>query len=233
MSPINHAAGVGAGEARRRASGAARVGHGARAVLHGANPARARGQRRLSGRRRQPMVESSRLSFPRDPLAGYLGPEGNVVGVAVVARYEIVHAHFMVTLTRSGWEWPLLKRMGRRLVVHYRGCEIRDRALNQRLHPEVNICQECDYRPRLCEAPINVQRRRWRPRTATRSWSRRRTCGISCRGAARAVLRDAFGRVVSSRERTRAPSDRPCDEPPWNRRQPPHPRGGPPSRRKG
>jgi hypothetical protein len=78
----------------------------------------------------------------------------------VVARYEIVHAHFMVTLTRSGWEWPLLKRMGRRLVVHYRGCEIRDRALNERLHPEVNICQECDYRPRLCEAPINVQRRR-------------------------------------------------------------------------
>jgi hypothetical protein len=78
---------------------------------------------------------------------------------AVVSRYEIVHAHFMVTVTRSGWEWPLLKRMGRRLVVHYRGCEIRNRERNQQLHPDVNICQECDYHPRLCEAPVNVRRR--------------------------------------------------------------------------
>jgi hypothetical protein len=77
----------------------------------------------------------------------------------VVARYEIVHAHFMVTLTRSGWELPLLKRMGRHVVVHYRGCEIRNREINQQLHPAVNICQECDYRPRLCEAAVNVRRR--------------------------------------------------------------------------
>src|SRR5262245_55056067 len=48
----------------------------------------------------------------------------------VIARYEIVHLHFMVTPTRSGWELPLLKRMGRKVVVHYRGCEIRDRERN-------------------------------------------------------------------------------------------------------
>ncbi len=30
----------------------------------------------------------------------------------VVARYEIVHSHFMVTLSRTGWEWPLLKADG-------------------------------------------------------------------------------------------------------------------------
>jgi hypothetical protein len=78
----------------------------------------------------------------------------------VVSRYSIVHAHFMSTLTRTGWEWPLLRRHGRHLVVHYRGCEIRDAALNQRLHPAVNICQECDYDPRICEKPINVQGRR-------------------------------------------------------------------------
>lgn len=78
----------------------------------------------------------------------------------VVSRYEIVHAHFMMTVTRTGWEWALLRRMGRQIVVHYRGCEIRNRELNMRLHPAINICQECDYTPRPCEAPINVHRRR-------------------------------------------------------------------------
>lgn len=77
----------------------------------------------------------------------------------VIARYEIVHLHFMVTATRSGWELPLLKRMGRRIVVHYRGCEIRDRERNRRLHPDLNICDECDYNPRPCEENYNVRRR--------------------------------------------------------------------------
>lgn len=77
----------------------------------------------------------------------------------VVSRYEIVHAHFMVTVSRSGWECRLLRQMGRHIVVHYRGCEIRNRERNQALHPVVNICQECDYSPRICEMPINVVRR--------------------------------------------------------------------------
>jgi hypothetical protein len=78
----------------------------------------------------------------------------------VVSRYAIVHSHFMMTVTRTGWEWPLLRRMGRHIVVHYRGCEIRNRERNQQLHPAMNICQECDYDPAPCEAPINVRRRR-------------------------------------------------------------------------
>jgi hypothetical protein len=49
--------------------------------------------------------------------------------------------------------------MGRKLVVHYRGCEIRDRELNERLHPTVNICQECDYDPPPCKSPVNIRRR--------------------------------------------------------------------------
>lgn len=77
----------------------------------------------------------------------------------VVSRYEIIHSHFMVTVSRAGWEWRWLKQMGRRLVIHYRGCEIRDRELNMRLHPLVNICQECDYRPYVCQTPVNVRRR--------------------------------------------------------------------------
>ena len=61
--------------------------------------------------------------------------------------------------SRGGWEWPLLSRMGRTIVVHYRGCEIRNREVNQRLHPGMNICQECDYQPRLCATPLNTHRR--------------------------------------------------------------------------
>jgi hypothetical protein len=77
----------------------------------------------------------------------------------VVRRYEIVHSHFIVTVSRTGWEWPLLRRMGRHIVVHYRGCEVRDRALNQRLHPAMNICEECEYDPAICAMPLNQRRR--------------------------------------------------------------------------
>lgn len=78
----------------------------------------------------------------------------------VLAQHEIVHAHFMVTVTRTGWELPWLRRMGRKLVVHYRGCEVRDRTRLVAAHPDMNICQDCDYVPRTCEAEHNVARRR-------------------------------------------------------------------------
>ena len=78
----------------------------------------------------------------------------------VVARYSILHLHFMVTPTRTGWELPWLKRMGRKVVIHYRGCEIRDRERNMAMHPAINICQQCDYNPYICKAEHNVLRRR-------------------------------------------------------------------------
>lgn len=79
----------------------------------------------------------------------------------VVARYEVIHAHFMYTLSATGWELPLLKRMGRRLVVHFRGCEARDRDRNMQLHPAVNICQACDHTPPICQSASARQRRAW------------------------------------------------------------------------
>jgi hypothetical protein len=79
----------------------------------------------------------------------------------VVARYEVVHAHFMYTLSRSGWELPVLKRMGRRLVVHFRGCEARDRSRNMALHPQLNICQDCDHHPPICQTASARRRREW------------------------------------------------------------------------
>jgi glycosyltransferase involved in cell wall biosynthesis len=77
----------------------------------------------------------------------------------VVARYETVHAHFMYTLTREGWELPILKRLGRKLVVHFRGCEARDGERNVALHPDVNICQECDHKPPICGLSQSARRR--------------------------------------------------------------------------
>jgi glycosyltransferase involved in cell wall biosynthesis len=77
----------------------------------------------------------------------------------LVSRYEVVHLHFMITATRSGWELYWLRRMGRKIVVHWRGCEIRNRERNMALHPDVNLCQECDYNPYACELDINVRRR--------------------------------------------------------------------------
>ena len=69
----------------------------------------------------------------------------------VVAKYEIIHSHFAIMLSGSGWELPLLQRMGRKIVIHYRGCEIRDRAKNMVLYPEMNICQQCDYNATVCQ----------------------------------------------------------------------------------
>jgi len=69
----------------------------------------------------------------------------------IIAKYEVLHLHFMKTMSQDGWEVPLLKQMGRKIVIHYRGCEIREREKNMALHPKINICSECEYNPRPCE----------------------------------------------------------------------------------
>ena len=65
----------------------------------------------------------------------------------VVAKYEVVHSHFMISTAKFGWDLPVLRKLGRKVVVNFRGCDIRDRTLNMQLHPDVNICQDCDYAP--------------------------------------------------------------------------------------
>jgi glycosyltransferase involved in cell wall biosynthesis len=63
----------------------------------------------------------------------------------VVAKYEIIHSHNMVFLTESGWEDKWLKKMGRKIVVNYRGCDIRDRRINMQIQQKYDICEDCDY----------------------------------------------------------------------------------------
>jgi hypothetical protein len=82
----------------------------------------------------------------------------------IVARYEVIHSHFMVFLSETGWEDYWLKRMGRKIVVNYRGCDIRDRKLNMELNPRICICEECDY-GETCEKAY-LRRMRSRARRA-------------------------------------------------------------------
>ena len=84
----------------------------------------------------------------------------------VLSRYQVVHAHFMYTISETGWELPLLKCLGRKLVAHFRGCEARDRELNMRLHPAVNICQTCDHHPYICRTVSAARRRGFAARFA-------------------------------------------------------------------
>ena len=77
----------------------------------------------------------------------------------VMARYEVIHSHFMISLSPTFWDFRLLKRLGRRLIIHFRGCEARDRERNMALNPSMNICQECDYRPRICETRASIHKR--------------------------------------------------------------------------
>lgn len=79
----------------------------------------------------------------------------------LIARYQVIHAHFMYTISETGWELPLLRRMNRKLVAHFRGCEARDRVRNMQLHPDVNICQTCDHHPYVCQTESAARRRAW------------------------------------------------------------------------
>lgn len=69
----------------------------------------------------------------------------------VLARYDVIHSHFKTLLSHSGWELKYLKRLGKVLVFHYRGCDIRHRSLNMKLQPGLNCCQECDYPIGSCD----------------------------------------------------------------------------------
>jgi hypothetical protein len=76
----------------------------------------------------------------------------------IAARYEIVHCHFMITLSERGWELPFLKKAGVGIVIHFRGCEIRDKNLNMSLNPDFNMCEMCDYDER-CMTDAVVKKR--------------------------------------------------------------------------
>ena len=69
----------------------------------------------------------------------------------VLARHDVIHSHFRTFLSNTGWELRYLRRLRKVLVFHARGCDYRFRSKNMRLHPELNLCQECDYPAGSCD----------------------------------------------------------------------------------
>lgn len=78
-----------------------------------------------------------------------------------VSRHEVVHMHCGMGISPYLHEPIFLKLMGRRIVVHIRGCEGRDRFQNMSMNPDCNICQACDYAPLYLCMSRQSRRRKW------------------------------------------------------------------------
>lgn len=71
----------------------------------------------------------------------------------VYPKYQIIHSHFLQMVGSGFWELEFLKRMGKKIVFHFRGDDIRRKEANLRFNPELNCCQECDYPDPYCHNP--------------------------------------------------------------------------------
>jgi hypothetical protein len=76
----------------------------------------------------------------------------------VLAFHDVVHYHFNAFLLDRETELGYLQRMGKVVVVHYRGCDVRCRSINTARNPDLNVCQECDYPIGACDT--DQQRRK-------------------------------------------------------------------------
>jgi len=101
-----------------------------------------------SGRVPDEIVDIDRMSFPARQAA-------KREAFARHAReFDVFHFHF-----GTSFEWiplpfdlpnlrmldvPKLKRMGKTVVMHFHGCEVRNRALMMERHPGTATCAECD-----------------------------------------------------------------------------------------
>jgi hypothetical protein len=63
----------------------------------------------------------------------------------VLNQFEVLHVHNGRCISFNGWVLQLWRALGRPIVVHWRGCDIRNYDRNTHLHPENNICENCDY----------------------------------------------------------------------------------------
>jgi glycosyltransferase involved in cell wall biosynthesis len=98
----------------------------------------------------------------------YFVPDGIALGAALkrlyylvflYPRYDVIHFHFNALLTPfSELELGYLKRMGKVVVFHFRGCDVRHRSTNLRKNPVLNCCQECDYPIGSCDTARQFHR---------------------------------------------------------------------------
>ncbi len=76
----------------------------------------------------------------------------------IMRHYDVIHYHFASFLTNDGRELPYLKKMDKIIAVHFRGCDLRQKSINNKLNPVLNCCQECDYPEGSCETEIQYTR---------------------------------------------------------------------------
>jgi len=76
----------------------------------------------------------------------------------LLRHYDVIHYHFASYLDPKGHELKYLKRMGKVIVVHFRGCDLRQKSVNMNLNPGLNCCGDCDYPPGTCETPEQLRR---------------------------------------------------------------------------
>ncbi len=77
----------------------------------------------------------------------------------VLVWSDVVHYHFNAfVLGDFGDELEYLRRLGKVIVFHFRGCDARYRTRNMATFPDLNICQECDYPTGSCDT--DYQRKR-------------------------------------------------------------------------
>ncbi len=72
----------------------------------------------------------------------------------VMGKYDVIHYHFAVLLTNNKLELASLKKMGKVVVFHFRGCDLRQKSVNNKTNPELNCCQECDYPEGSCQNKV-------------------------------------------------------------------------------
>jgi len=76
------------------------------------------------------------------PLPRYLGYLASTL--RNFRRWDVYHFHFGRTLIPPhNWDLPLYQALGRRVVFHYHGCDVRDRAHMLATHARAT-CTECD-----------------------------------------------------------------------------------------
>ena len=61
----------------------------------------------------------------------------------LLARYKIIHIHFLYTLSKTGWEIKFLKKSNIKIIIHYRGNESRNLETIKKLYDDFQ-CKNLD-----------------------------------------------------------------------------------------
>jgi len=78
-----------------------------------------------------------------------------------VSHYDVFHYHFLTSFFSlfCFCELKYLKRLGKKIVFHFRGCDIRERVSTVEKY-EFSCCTECDYPLEACRNAVKEKNRR-------------------------------------------------------------------------